>query len=443
MTTPVLDLVAGGTYARPNPTTRRLAADGSSLAAVAANVQVLEDLSDGLGPALREEKQATQNLRFTEDLSNLNWSRTNVTPTQGVAAGPGGDVVATRVAATAAAESNLRQTLGGAILKFPGAQGWLKYDVEGPAPSLFGCIEVTDGTTTAFVDAALSPSVGWRPYFVRIPASITNPIVRVRPHARGATPSPGQSILATGFNSFTTSTGVPMPTGYVPGTNPPTNRGVGRRQFDDGDYDDAFFTSPWAVWVALGYVVGPDGDGYPEDSTVIGMQGGPGNELLFATDPDPLENNRFRLRAGAPSGSVTHCNTTEITTSYREQPMLLFVDPGQGLIAVLGATTGGEPEIIGTPFDWSLTASGPSFRLGGRYTDDAHGWDGRLWAPFLVPGGYDQGREIYAAWALSQTGSAERARVRSESRVMLASADDVGLAARSEQRRLGLRSAPR
>ncbi|MEM8884917.1 MAG: hypothetical protein AAGD14_12670 [Planctomycetota bacterium] len=356
-----------GTFTRATDAIRRTSPDGSTVELVGVDVLRFEDRGDGAGSLVFLEKAHTNALLRTEALNLAGWAKLNCSVAK--------DVISPLELANDA--FTLTATAGGSEVRLSsgqrGAASWSSrhfYVYLRAGTVATASIAIHDGTSIVATQDLVLDST-WRRYEVRtLLSGSARGNCYIRPHHAAATPSAGDSIQVWGPMMPQGQISVHHPGSYVETVNPAEQRGNERLELAIGQYDARVLSEPfWFYWV-------PDfalpGDAYPDDTSFLSF-GGPAEEILYANNDD-----RVRLRTGA-GPSDTHCNTTPLTFS-RGQVMRVQVDPPAGTVEVIGATTGGAPDIIGSPFSFASSA----VRIGGRFTDVAqHNLDGRMSVPFL------------------------------------------------------------
>ncbi len=304
---PLMDWAVGGTFTRASVATSRNAPGvGSTIKRYGTNERRFEN-----GRFL-SELQAVYACRYSEDLTQAVWVKTNCTISADEVEAPDGTVTADRVVVTTGGiVASIAQT-GSAV---PTGNVTFTFWIRGT--SSFTCSYTL--TSTASVSGDFSVTTEWKQVTARTTGTVT-PVLTIRPHAGADTATVGNDIYVWGVNIHNSS----VAPSYVTVTSANITRSADSLTYAAGSWNTAIASQPFSIeWC-------PNTDSGGLNSVIDILCFGASTDRLSVSNVDSIQV----IRSG-----VIYLATGVFTYS-RDQVLTFTFRPADGQVTVAGATTG-------------------------------------------------------------------------------------------------------
>jgi hypothetical protein len=326
--TPLMDWAVDGTFSRASVATTR--PNDQTIARIATGVRRFEQ-----GRLLIEQAQ-TFSSRYSEDLSDATWVKTNCTISTDTTTAPDGTLTA----------DTLTTTSGGVVTSIALTTG----SVPAGNTSFTFFARANEAYTASYTYAAgaattsadFSVDTTWRQLFNRIGGASVAPTITIRPHTGAGTGTAGRVMQVWGLGivnqSFTGS--------YVTTTSANVTRSADSLTYSAGQWNTLLATSAYSFEWRPAW----DSGGLNAIAEFLSFGG--------ASDRFAINNTDQIL---ITVGGVANITTSAITWS-RDQVIKLSCNPVAGSVTIAGASSG-NGTYTGTPWTWP---TGVTLRVGGR-----------------------------------------------------------------------------
>lgn len=335
--TPLMDWSQGGTF------TRALAAT------VRPSDQTVLDYATGTRRIERgrflSEISTVYTSRYSSDLTNAIWVKTNCTISADAVTAPDGTLTADAVVTTTGGVvTTLAQTTATAPAGNTTCTFWIRGDSDYTASYTFA------GTGSASFDVNITTT--WKQVVVRINSTVV-PTITIRPHSGAGTGTAGRTMYVWGLNINNTT--VAPSTITLAGANvtkPADNLSYAAGSWNTALAGSANFSMEWC----------PNTDSTGLNAVVDLLSFGGASDRLSVSNVDSVQ---------VVVGGVIFLATGVFTYS-RDQVLTFTFRPAAGSVTVAGATTG-NGTYTGTPWTFPTAVT---LRVGGRFGSTAEACGG-------------------------------------------------------------------
>lgn len=324
---PMMDWAVGGTFTRA--TTGTIRPTDSSVQTVASGARRIER------GRLLVELAATYVQRYSEDLTQANWVKTNCTVTSNAVLAPDGAMTADAVVTTA---TGVVASISETVTTAPSGNTAFMFWVRGDS-TFTGSYTYT---STASVSSDFTVTTEWRQVYARTTGTV-GPTLTIRPHSGAGTGTAGVTMYVWGINMINASLG----SSYYPSTATNKTRNADTLTYASGAWNPELVTRGFEIdWV-------PNWDsGWNNVCDILCF--GSANDRISVSNVDSVQ---------VVVGGVVFLATGVMTWS-RDKKITFRCDAVAGTLTISGATTG-NGTTSGTPWSGSMPTA-VTLRVGGR-----------------------------------------------------------------------------
>lgn len=329
----LMDFTVGGTFTRASTAYARVGS--SNLVQYGSNIRRLE------GGRVLIEGSRTGTGRWSEQIDNAFWTKTNCTVSANAVTAPDGTLTADRITTTT---GGLTTSISGTIATAPTGNGSLTFYARADESYTASYLYDSNGVDQ---DTNFTVTTSWQRIRVNYGGVTAAPTLYFRPHAVGGSGTAGRVLYIWGVHTENGSS----PSSYIQTTSANVVRSADSLTYASGS---------WNTYLATGnysFVWKPMGTSTQVNVVTDFLSFGSANDRLSITNTDAVT---------VVVGSVAQVTTGAITWS-EDQEITITVRPSAGSVTVSGATTG-NGTTVGTAWTWPTAVT---LRVGGRVSSTA------------------------------------------------------------------------
>lgn len=324
---PLMNWRTGGTFTRASAASARTSS--STLQRYAVNERRFEN------GRLLCEIQGVYSSRYSEELDNAAWTKTNCTIVANAAAAPDGTTTADRTSVTT---GGLVASISQTSTLAPAGNCTVTFWIRGTS-SFTASYSFVGGTSTVNADVPVDTT--WKQITARV-TGVVAAALTVRPHSGAGTATVGNDIYVWGVNM----SNVTVSASTVTVTSANVTRVADSLTYASGSWNTALATNPFTIeWC-------PNTDSGGLNAVVDLLSYGSVSDRLSVSNVDTVQV----IQAGVimvASSAITYSRDQVLTFTFR---------PAAGQVVVAGATTG-NGTYSGTA--WTMPTA-VTLRVGGR-----------------------------------------------------------------------------
>lgn len=330
---PLMDWAVGGTFTRA--TTGTIRPTDSSVQTVASGARRIER------GRLLVELATIYVQRYSEDLTQANWVKTNCTVTSNAVLAPDGAMTADAVVTTATGVvTSISETVATAPSGNTAFMFWVRGDSTFTGSYTY--------TSTASVSSDFTVTTEWRQVYARTTGTV-GPTLTIRPHSGAGTGTAGVTMYVWGINMINTSLG----SSYYPNTSVNVTRNADTLTYASGAWNPELVTRGFEIdWV-------PNWDSGGINNVCDILSFGGSTNRLSVSNVDSVQ---------VVVAGIVYLATSAFSWS-RDQKITFRFDSVAGTVTITGATTG-DGTYSGTPWS-SAISTAQTLRVGGRVASTA------------------------------------------------------------------------